>query len=199
MRTSSSHSCWKKFRCRYVLVTVSCTGCSPVAPGTAKRLPTSKSTRMLSFLRPSSKAMPAMNQGELIESAASKIFSVTTARPFAMGTAQTVPHGKENDRCSDGDAPVGAQPPRCARPAPLRASSRMARLGAASGYALRGHPCSPPPHAAPITHSEINRGFNKNLKLAARYGNPIKIGIPAVVLLDADQRILYSSKGGELA
>ena len=41
--------------------------------------------------------------------------------------------------------------------------------------------------------------FNKNLKLAARYGNPIKIGIPAVVLLDADQRILYSSKGGELA
>lgn len=41
--------------------------------------------------------------------------------------------------------------------------------------------------------------FNKNLALAARYGNPIKRGIPAVVLLDADQRIIYSSNGGELA
>jgi thioredoxin 1 len=41
--------------------------------------------------------------------------------------------------------------------------------------------------------------FNKNLELAARYGNPIKMGIPAVVLVDADQRIVYSTKGGELA
>ncbi|HTX24903.1 MAG TPA: thioredoxin family protein [Steroidobacteraceae bacterium] len=41
--------------------------------------------------------------------------------------------------------------------------------------------------------------FNKNLALAARYGNPIKRGIPAVVLLDADQGIIYSTRGGELA
>jgi thioredoxin 1 len=41
--------------------------------------------------------------------------------------------------------------------------------------------------------------FNKNLELAARYGNPIKMGIPAVVLLDVDGGIIYSTKGGELA
>jgi thioredoxin 1 len=41
--------------------------------------------------------------------------------------------------------------------------------------------------------------FDKNLDLADRYGNPIKMGIPAVVVLSADDRIVYSSKGGELA
>jgi protein disulfide-isomerase len=41
--------------------------------------------------------------------------------------------------------------------------------------------------------------FDKNLELAARYDNPIKKGIPAVVVVDADSRILYSTKGGELA
>jgi protein disulfide-isomerase len=41
--------------------------------------------------------------------------------------------------------------------------------------------------------------FDKNLELAARYGDPIKKGIPAVVVVDADSHILYSTKGGELA
>ena len=41
--------------------------------------------------------------------------------------------------------------------------------------------------------------FNKNLELAARYGNPIKMGIPAVVLLGVDGGMIYSTKGGELA
>src|ERR1700722_6187993 len=41
--------------------------------------------------------------------------------------------------------------------------------------------------------------FDKNLELANQYGNPIRMGIPAVVGLSADNRIVYSSKGGELA
>jgi thioredoxin 1 len=41
--------------------------------------------------------------------------------------------------------------------------------------------------------------FDKNLDLAQRYGNPIKKGIPAVVVLGADGQIAYSTKGGELA
>src|SRR5437660_7701765 len=50
---------------------------SPDCPGTAKRLPTSKSTRIISFRWLGSKFIPAMYQGELMLSAASKIFSVT--------------------------------------------------------------------------------------------------------------------------
>ena len=41
--------------------------------------------------------------------------------------------------------------------------------------------------------------FDKNLDLANAYGNPIKKGIPAAVLLTADNKVLYSTKGGELA
>lgn len=41
--------------------------------------------------------------------------------------------------------------------------------------------------------------FDKNLDIAQRYGNPIERGIPAVVVLDADNHVLYSTKGGELA
>jgi thioredoxin 1 len=41
--------------------------------------------------------------------------------------------------------------------------------------------------------------FDKNLDLANQYGNPIRMGIPAVVVLTADNRIVYSSRGGELA
>ena len=41
--------------------------------------------------------------------------------------------------------------------------------------------------------------FNKNLDIAQRYGNPIKSGIPAVVVLTADEHVLYSTRGGELA
>ena len=41
--------------------------------------------------------------------------------------------------------------------------------------------------------------FNKNLDLARFYGNPIRKGIPAAVLLTADNTVLYASKGGELS
>ncbi|MDR3482133.1 MAG: thioredoxin family protein [Burkholderiaceae bacterium] len=41
--------------------------------------------------------------------------------------------------------------------------------------------------------------FDKNLDLANAYGNPIKKGIPAAVLLTAENKVLYSTKGGELA
>ena len=41
--------------------------------------------------------------------------------------------------------------------------------------------------------------FDKNLPLARRYGNPIAKGIPAVVVVGAGNKVLYSTKGGELA
>jgi thioredoxin 1 len=41
--------------------------------------------------------------------------------------------------------------------------------------------------------------FDKNLELDARYGHPIKNGIPAAVVLDAENQVIYSTKGGELA
>jgi thioredoxin 1 len=41
--------------------------------------------------------------------------------------------------------------------------------------------------------------FDKNIDIAQRYGNPIKLGIPAVVVLDRHDRVIYSTKGGELA
>ena len=41
--------------------------------------------------------------------------------------------------------------------------------------------------------------FNKNLDIAKRYGNPIEKGIPAVVIVDGADKVLYSTRGGELA
>jgi thioredoxin 1 len=41
--------------------------------------------------------------------------------------------------------------------------------------------------------------FDRNLDLAATYGNPIKKGIPAAVVVSADNRLLYATKAGELA
>jgi thioredoxin 1 len=41
--------------------------------------------------------------------------------------------------------------------------------------------------------------FDKNLSIANAYGNPIKKGIPAAVILRADNSLLYASKGGELS
>jgi thioredoxin 1 len=49
-----------------------------------------------------------------------------------------------------------------------------------------------------IVKIDVGR-FDKNLDVANQYGNPIRMGIPAVVVLTAGNRILYSSKGGELA
>ena len=41
--------------------------------------------------------------------------------------------------------------------------------------------------------------FDKNLAISNQYGNPIKGGIPAVVILSSANQILYSSRAGELA
>jgi thioredoxin 1 len=41
--------------------------------------------------------------------------------------------------------------------------------------------------------------FDHNLELAAEYGNPIKKGIPAAVVVSPDNKVLFSTKGGELA
>ncbi len=41
--------------------------------------------------------------------------------------------------------------------------------------------------------------FNRNLDLAAAYGNPIAKGIPAVVVLSPANQVLYATRAGELA
>lgn len=41
--------------------------------------------------------------------------------------------------------------------------------------------------------------FNRNLDIAGDYGNPIKQGIPAAVVLSPDQHVLYATRAGELA
>lgn len=41
--------------------------------------------------------------------------------------------------------------------------------------------------------------FDKNIELTRLYGNPTKKGIPAAVVLSADNHVLYSTKGGELS
>ena len=41
--------------------------------------------------------------------------------------------------------------------------------------------------------------FDRNLDVARAYGNPIKKGIPAAVVLSADDKVLYATKAGELA
>lgn len=41
--------------------------------------------------------------------------------------------------------------------------------------------------------------FDKNLSIANAYGNPIKKGIPAAVVLKPDNSLLYASKAGELS
>lgn len=41
--------------------------------------------------------------------------------------------------------------------------------------------------------------FNRNLDLAARFGNPIAKGIPAAVVLSPAGQVVYATKAGELA
>jgi len=41
--------------------------------------------------------------------------------------------------------------------------------------------------------------FDRNTELSGRYGNPTKKGIPAAVLLSADQSVLYATRAGELS
>jgi thioredoxin 1 len=41
--------------------------------------------------------------------------------------------------------------------------------------------------------------FDRNLDIDNVYGNPIKKGIPAAVVLSPDNRVLYATRAGELA
>jgi len=41
--------------------------------------------------------------------------------------------------------------------------------------------------------------FDRNLDLVEAYGNPIKKGIPAAVVLSPDNEVLYATRAGELA
>jgi thioredoxin 1 len=41
--------------------------------------------------------------------------------------------------------------------------------------------------------------FDRNLDLVAAYGNPIKKGIPAAVVLSPSNEVLYATRAGELA
>jgi protein disulfide-isomerase len=41
--------------------------------------------------------------------------------------------------------------------------------------------------------------FDHNLDVVNAYGNPIKKGIPAAVIVAPDNRVLYATRGGELA
>jgi thioredoxin 1 len=54
--------------------------------------------------------------------------------------------------------------------------------------------------ASEFTVVKVDVGrFNRNLDVAAAYGNPIKKGIPAAVVLSADNQVLYATRAGELA
>jgi len=41
--------------------------------------------------------------------------------------------------------------------------------------------------------------FDRNLDISQAYGDPIKKGIPAAVLLSPDNRVLYATRAGELS
>lgn len=41
--------------------------------------------------------------------------------------------------------------------------------------------------------------FDRHMEIARTYGDPTKKGIPAAVVLSKDNRVLYSTKGGDLA
>jgi thioredoxin 1 len=60
------------------------------------------------------------------------------------------------------------------------------------------------PSAALIANSfalvKVDVGnFDRNLDLVATYGNPIKKGIPAAVVVSEDNKVLYATVAGELA
>lgn len=41
--------------------------------------------------------------------------------------------------------------------------------------------------------------FDHNLDIDRAYGHPIKMGIPAAVVLSPDNKVIYATRGGELA
>ncbi|TFW10264.1 thioredoxin family protein [Oxalobacteraceae bacterium OM1] len=62
------------------------------------------------------------------------------------------------------------------------------------------HGKSAPQIASQFVVVKVDVGqFDKNLDVAQVYGNPIKKGIPAAVVLTADNQVLYATRAGELA
>ena len=54
--------------------------------------------------------------------------------------------------------------------------------------------------AAQFKVVKVNVGnFDTNLDITGRYGDPIKNGIPAAVILSPDNEVLYATRAGELA
>lgn len=49
-----------------------------------------------------------------------------------------------------------------------------------------------------IVKVDVGR-FDRNLSIAKAYGDPIGKGIPAAVVLSAEERVLYATKAGELS
>ena len=47
-----------------------------------------------------------------------------------------------------------------------------------------------------VVHVDIGKG-QKNQDLATKYDVPLKRGIPALAVLDADEKVVYSQKNGE--
>ncbi|HXQ24817.1 MAG TPA: thioredoxin family protein [Candidatus Acidoferrales bacterium] len=48
-----------------------------------------------------------------------------------------------------------------------------------------------------VVHVNIGEEYDKNLDLAAKYQVPLKKGVPALVVLDSDGKLVYSQKQGE--
>jgi protein disulfide-isomerase len=62
------------------------------------------------------------------------------------------------------------------------------------------HGASAPLLARDFKIVKVNVGhFDKNLEVAKSYGVPLEKGIPAVVILSANNEVLYATREGELA
>ena len=49
-----------------------------------------------------------------------------------------------------------------------------------------------------VVHVNVgNKGIKDNFDVAARYGIPLKNGVPALAVLESDGRLIYSQKNGE--
>ena len=53
-------------------------------------------------------------------------------------------------------------------------------------------------HEFKIVKVDVGR-FDRNLGVSRAYGDPIRKGIPAAVVLSDDNRVLYATRAGELA
>ncbi|TPW18668.1 MAG: thiol-disulfide isomerase and thioredoxin [Halothiobacillaceae bacterium] len=53
-------------------------------------------------------------------------------------------------------------------------------------------------HAFIVIKADIGH-WDKNMDFANRFGNPVQNGIPAIAVIDADQKQYYVTPGGELA